>query len=99
MWLLVHEHWMSAVFTILFAKLLGVGVTAFVFDVTRDKLLEMGWFEKIYDFIMAMRAKAKALVDPIKTRIVELLSGDGEGWSVRTLRLIQRFRKSVHQAR
>jgi hypothetical protein len=99
MWLLVHEHWMSAVFTILFAKLLGVGVTAFVFDVTRPKLLEMGWFEKLYDFIMAMRAKAKALVDPVRARIVEILSGDGEGWSVRTLRLIQRFRKSVHQAR
>lgn len=99
LWLLAHEYWMSAVFTILFAKLLGVGVTAFVFDVTRDKLLEMGWFEKLYDFVMAMRAKAKALVDPIKARIVELLSGDGEGWSVRTLRLIQRFRKSVHEAR
>jgi hypothetical protein len=99
MWLLVHEHWMSAVFTILFAKLLGVGVTAFVFDVTRPKLLEMGWFEKLYDFVIAMRAKAKALVDPVKARIVELMSGGGEGWSVRTLRLIQRFRKSVHQAR
>ena len=99
MWLLVHEHWMSAVFTILFAKLLGVGVTAFVFDVTRPKLLEMSWFEKVYDFIMALRAKAKALVDPIKARIIEILGGDGEGWSVRTLRLIQRFRKSVHQAR
>ena len=99
MWLLVHEHWMSAVFTILFAKLLGVGVTAFVFDVTRPKLMEMGWFEKLYDFVIAMRAKAKALVDPVKARIVELMSGGGEGWSVRTLRLIQRFRKSVHQAR
>ena len=31
----------SAIFTILFAKFLGVGVTAFVFDVTRPKLLEM----------------------------------------------------------
>jgi len=80
-------------------KLVGVGVTAFVFDVTRDKLLEMGWFEKIYDFIMALRAKCKALVDPLKARIVETLGGEGEGWSVRTLRLIQRFRKSVHQAR
>ena len=99
MWLLMHEHWMSAIFTILFAKLLGVGVTAFVFDVTKSKLLEMGWFEKMYDFIIETRAKAKALVDPIKARIVELLSGSGEGWSVRTLRLIQRFRKSVHQAR
>lgn len=99
LWLLTHEYWTSAVFTILFAKLLGVGVTAFVFDVTRDKLLEMHWFERIYDLVLKVRAKAAELVDPIKRRIRELIAGDGEGWSSRTLRLIQRFRKSVHQAR
>jgi hypothetical protein len=99
LWLLTHEYWTSAVFTILFAKLLGVGVMAFVFDVTRPKLLEMAWFERIYEFILALRAKAAALVNPVKARIVELLRGNGEGWSSRTLRLIQRFRRSVHAAR
>jgi hypothetical protein len=98
-WLLMHDYWTSAVFTILFAKFLGVGVTAFVFDVTRSKLLEMPWFERLYDFIMALRAKAKAMVEPVKTRIVELMRGDGAGWSSRTLRLIQRFRRSVREAR
>jgi hypothetical protein len=39
------------------------------------------------------------LVDPVKARIREILAGDGDSWSSRTLRLIQRFRKSVHQAR
>ncbi|TPQ34405.1 hypothetical protein C2U70_17090 [Bradyrhizobium guangdongense] len=99
LWLLTHEYWMSAIVTIVFAKLLGVGVTAFVFDVTRPKLLEMAWFEKIYEFVLSVRAKAHALVDPIKLRIKEILTGNGEGWSARTLRLIQRFRKSVHEAR
>jgi hypothetical protein len=61
--------------------------------------LEMGWFEKLYEFVLALRAKARALVDPVKARIREILAGDGDGWSARTLRLIQRFRKSVHQAR
>ena len=98
-WLLTHEYWLSAVFTILFAKLVGVGITAFVFDVTRPKLLEMGWFERLYEFIMSLRAKATALVDPIKRRILEILRGDGDRWSSRMLRLIQRFRKSVHEAR
>src|ERR1700744_3166949 len=97
-WLLVHEYWLSAVTTIIFAKLLGVGVTAFVFDVTRPKLLEMGWFERLYEFVLARRAKAKALVDPIKRRIVEALRGNGDRWSSRMLRLVQRFRKSVHEA-
>jgi hypothetical protein len=99
LWLLMHEYWASAVFTILFAKLLGVGVTAFIFDVTRDKLLEMAWFERLYDLVLKLRAKAAELVDPIKQRIKDIITGNGEGWSSRTLRLIQRFRRSVHQAR
>jgi hypothetical protein len=90
---------MSAIATILFAKLLGVGVAAFVFDVTRPKLLEMSWFETLYEFVMALRAKATALVEPFKQKILEILRGDGGGWSSRMLRLIQRFRKRVHEAR
>jgi hypothetical protein len=99
LWLLAHEHWFGAISTIVFVKFLGVGVTAFIFDVTRPKLLEMRWFEALYDFVLRMRAKAAALVDPIKRRILEILRGDGNGWSARTLRLIARFRKSVHEAR
>ena len=99
LWLLANEYWVSAILTIIFAKFVGVGVAAFIFDVTRDKLLEMAWFEKLYDFIIGLRAKASALVEPIKLRIKEALRGDGGGWSSRVLRLIQRFRKSVHEAR
>ena len=98
-WLLAHEYWLSAILTIVFAKFLGVGVAAFIFDVTRPKLLEMAWFERLYEFIIGLRAKANALVEPVKLRIMELLRGDGDGWSSRMLRLIQRFRKSVHEAR
>jgi hypothetical protein len=99
LWLLTHQYWMSAILTIIFAKFLGVGVAAFIFDVTRPKLLEMPWFEKLYEFVLALRAKANAMVDPIKLRIKQALGGAGGGWSSRLLRLIQRFRKSVHQAR
>ena len=99
LWLLANEYWLSAAIVIVFGKLVGVGVTAFIFDVTRSKLLQMAWFRTIYEFIMAMRAKASALVQPIKQRIREMLRGDGDGWSSRTLRMIQRFRKSVHEAR
>jgi hypothetical protein len=98
-WLLTHEYWISAILTIVFAKFLGVGVAAFVFDVTRDKLLEMNWFERLYEFVMDLRTRAAALVEPIKSRIRNALRGDGSGWSSRMLRLIQRFRKSVHEAR
>ena len=99
LWLLANEYWLAAVVTIVFAKFAGVGITAFIFDVTREKLLEIRWFEVLYDFVMRMRYKAAALVNPIKQRLREILAGGGDGWSSRTLRLIQRFRKSVHEAR
>jgi hypothetical protein len=76
-----------------------LGVTAFIFDVTRKKLLQMRWFAWLYDYVLWIRAKSSELVAPIKQRIREILAGDGDGWSARTLRLIQRFRKSVHEAR
>src|SRR6202000_912027 len=88
-WVLMPEYWLRAVFTILFAKLVGVGITAFVFDVTRPKLLEMGWFEWLYEFFLSLRPKQKTLVDPIKLRILEILRGNRDGWSSRMLRLIQ----------
>jgi len=99
LWLLAREYWFAAVVTYVFAKFAGVGITAFIFEVTREKLLEMGWFRTLYEFVLMIRDKARALVAPIKQRIREILRGDGEGWSARTLRLIARFRRSVHEAR
>jgi hypothetical protein len=48
---------------------------------------------------MGLRTKATELINPIKLRIKEALRGAGDGWSARMLRVIQRFRKSVHEAR
>jgi len=99
LWLLANEYWASAIAMIIFAKFVGVGVTAFIFDVTRSKLLEMRWFERLYESVLMVRAKAAALVDPIIVRIKEVLRAGGDGWSARMFRLIQRFRKSVREAR
>jgi hypothetical protein len=99
LWLLAHEYWISAITTMVFAKFLGLGVTAFIFDVTRSKLLEMGWFARLYAWVLLLRAKAADLVNPIKLRIKEIMRGNGDGWLSRTRRLIQRYRKNVHEAR
>jgi hypothetical protein len=99
LWLLANEYWVSAILTIVFAKFLGVGVAAFVFDVTRPKLLQMAWFEKLYDRVIAMRARAREIVDPIILRIKDAMGTDRAGWSSRLLRMVQHFRKRVHAAR
>ena len=97
LWLLANEYWLSAVVILVFAKFLGLGVAAFIFDVTRPKLLQMAWFQKLYDWVMALRAKAHAIIDPVKLRIKAAISA-ARG-SSRLLRMIQQFRKRVHEAR
>jgi len=99
LWLIAQGYLLSAIVVYTFAKFAGLGITAFIFDVTRKKLLQMRWFAWLYDYVLWIRAKASELVAPIKQRIREILAGAGDGWAARTLRTIQRFRKNVHEAR
>ena len=68
-YLLVHRQWIAAILVLVLAKLLGLGVTAFIFDVTRPKLLQMAWFRWLYELALTWLGRAHALVDPIKARI------------------------------
>ena len=68
---IVHRQWFAAIFVLVLAKLLGLGVTAFIFDVTKSKLLQMAWFRRLYELMLVWLAKAHAITDPIKHRIKE----------------------------
>jgi hypothetical protein len=98
-WLLMHQYWISALTLIVFGKFLGVGVAAFIFDVTRPKLLQMGWFRKIYEFILDIRNRASELVAPIIAQIKAMMSVFRFNSSSRWLRIIQRMRRRAHSAR
>ena len=69
LWLLHGGHWLAGIGALVFAKLAGLGVTAFVFDVTRPKLLQIAWFARLYHVVMRGLDWAHAMVDPIKRRI------------------------------
>ena len=43
--------------------------TAFIFDLTRPKLLQLPWFRSLYDRVMVWLAWAHDLIDPIKRRL------------------------------
>src|SRR3954464_11291973 len=66
---LVHRQWLGAIVVLVLAKLLGLGVTAFIFDVTPPKLLQMVWFRWAYGLVLYWLGRAHALIDPIKLRI------------------------------
>ena len=97
LWLLAHHQWLAAVLVLVMAKLVGLGVTAFVFEVTRPKLLQMAWFRWLYQHVLAWLAWAHALTDPIKARIKALLRLFGPQRAGRTLRLLSRIRRRTRR--
>ena len=99
LWMLAHGQWFGALAVLVLAKVVGVGITAFIFDLTRDKLLQLGWFRWIYEWVIWLLAQAHALVDPIKRRIKVWLHIFSPKRASRTLRLLRRLRRSMHTAR
>ena len=71
LWMLAHGSWLGAFVVLALAKVVSMGVTAFIFDLTRPKLLQLPWFRWFYEHMLVWLAKAHALIDPIKHEIRE----------------------------
>lgn len=69
LWMLAQGSWLGAMAVLALAKVISMGVTAFIFDVTRPKLLQLAWFRWLYEHVLAGLAWAHHHVDPIKERI------------------------------
>jgi hypothetical protein len=99
LWLLAHGHWLDAVAVLALAKVAGLGVTAFIFDITRPKLLQLAWFRWLYERVMAWLAWAHELVDPIKRRLRRAFRMFAPRRAGRTLRLLMRIRRRMQTPR
>ncbi len=98
LWALAHGHWLGALAVLGLAKVVSLGVTAFIFEVTRPKLLRMEWFRRVYDGVMRGVAWAHGLIDPVKRRVkawFRLLSPKRAG---RALKLFRRIRRRMSAA-
>lgn len=74
LWLIGHHHIVFGVLAFVAAKFAGLGVMAFLFDMTRTKLLSMGWFDRFYLWVIRMRAWAHDVLAPYKQQIHEALA-------------------------
>lgn len=101
--ILAHGHFLLGIVFIFAVKALTLGVEAFLFDICRDKLLEMQWFGRFYSLVLDVRAWASMLVKPYKARLAELgralrayaqgvIGKDGGDFSHRIARLRERAR-------
>jgi hypothetical protein len=97
LFLITEKQWLAAGLVLIAAKLLGLGITAFVFDVTRGKLLQMAWFKDMYDWFMWARDWAHAQTEPIRYQMRQwfwLLKPQRAG---RFLRRLIRLRRRAYR--
>jgi hypothetical protein len=98
-WLITKQYWFAAGAVFLFAKLAGLGVAAFIFEVTKPQLLQMPWFRWLYGRVLVWLDWAHGLTDPIKERLLRLSRLLAPGRGGRALRLLWRIRRRMNAAR
>ncbi len=69
LWMLAHGSWAGAMATLALAKVVSMGVTAFIFDITKPKLMKLAWFARFYFWVIRGLEWAHALVDPVKAEV------------------------------
>lgn len=94
---LATHNWLGAALLIVFAKLVGVGVTSFIFDVTRDKLLQMAWFRRLYEWMLWLRQRAHDITEPVRERIKQLVWLLKPQRAGRFVRRLMRLRRRAYQ--
>lgn len=96
---LATRNWVGAITIIILLKLLGLGLTAFIFDAMRDKLLQLEWFRRMYEWFMWAREWAHIQTEPIRQRLLQLkwlLKPQRAG---RFLRRLLRLRRRAYRSR
>jgi len=96
-YLLATHQWLAAGFVLILAKLIGLGVTAFIFDVTRDKLLQMAWFRRMYEWFLWARVWAHGLTEPVRDRLRQLIWLLKPQRASRFLRRFMRLRRNAYR--
>jgi hypothetical protein len=103
-WLLSRGSWVLALALLVTAKVVSVGLTAFIFQITKPKLLQLAWFRWVHARVVAVLAWAHGQIDPVKARLraalasytrrvrAHLARGDGRLW-----RRILRLRRRAHR--
>jgi hypothetical protein len=73
---IAHGHFMRGLFTFIILKFVGVALIAFIFELTREKLLAIDWFARFYEWVIKWRDIAHAFIEPYKavvlTQVAEL---------------------------
>jgi len=102
LWLIATQHFVAGIVAFALAQFVGLGLIAFIFDVTKPKLMQMAWFRRVYEFVLTVKAKAHEIVAPVMAAIrarIQAVFGEGDGPVQRLLRKAMQFRKRIRATR
>jgi hypothetical protein len=69
LWMLARGSWLGAMAVLALAKVVSMGLTAFIFEITKPKLLQLPWFARFYTRVLGWIAWAHGLADPVKESV------------------------------
>ena len=69
LYFLAHHHLMLGVACFVVAKLIGFATGAYLFELCRPKLLQIGLFEKLYTTLIRWRALAHDVLEPYRAEL------------------------------
>jgi hypothetical protein len=78
---IAHGHWLLGILIILAAKLVGVALFSRIFNLTRAALMQVGWFCRLYAWVMGYRNRIHAYLEQweayqrVKRRIKAIMDG------------------------
>lgn len=92
LWLIGAGHVVAGGLVFLLAKSVGLGVTAFLFHTCQPKLMQIGWFVRIYNLVLRLRAWAHRQTEPARSIVARFRRRVGEKRSF-VLAMIFRLRR------
>lgn len=72
LWLIARGHFIAGAFVFFMAKTVGLAVTAFLYDLCHDKLMQIPLFVRLYDWAQRARAWSKKQIEPARRAIAAL---------------------------
>ena len=74
LYFIAHGYLFLGILGFIALKFIAFAIIAFMFELCRDKLLQMPWFVKVYQWVLWAEHWAHALLDPYKARVKQALA-------------------------
>lgn len=102
LWILAQGRITAAIVTFAVAQLAAAGVSVFLFDALRPKLMSIGWFAMLWGQVIRLHVWALEQTRPLRQALGEIMArlrGDSDGFLLRFQRRLRLLRQRINPRR